>query len=391
MSLVVSSLSMGKNANVNQQQPLSATVNAQTSITGIGRTGCEHCIMQIETGLCWLIAFSVIAASLCQAQADQNSTEGANAGPVYMRQQEAEAGDSEAQNDLGLLAQYKHEYREAFHWFQLAANQGLSKAQVNLGFFYDMGLGVEKDFEQAAYWYDLAAAQGDPYGEFDLAMSYLHGEGVEQDLTLARKWFSSAIKHGDGGRSLNGMGLTYDNGPQRGRDYAEALRWYMKAAEAGDGDAQYNICRIRSQGLGVPADYSEAVKWCSKAADGGDEFGQLGMGRIYENGTGVPPDLAKAAEWYRKSAEQGNPAAQLSLGAMYSDGRGVRRDLVKAYMWIAVAASGKHPDALAALDAVTDKMNNRQISAAQALALKWTQEHPRDPEKSLDHIEYNPQ
>jgi hypothetical protein len=39
MSLVVSSLSMGKNANVNQQQPLSATVNAQTSVTGIGRTG----------------------------------------------------------------------------------------------------------------------------------------------------------------------------------------------------------------------------------------------------------------------------------------------------------------------------------------------------------------
>ena len=33
------SLSMGKNANVNQQQPLSATVNAQTSVTGIGRTG----------------------------------------------------------------------------------------------------------------------------------------------------------------------------------------------------------------------------------------------------------------------------------------------------------------------------------------------------------------
>jgi len=103
--------------------------------------------MQLETRLSWLIAFSVIAASLCQPQADKNSTEGANAGPVYMRQQEAEAGDREAQNDLGLLAQYKHDYRGAFHWFQLAANQGLSKAQVNLGFFYDMGLGVEKDFE----------------------------------------------------------------------------------------------------------------------------------------------------------------------------------------------------------------------------------------------------
>lgn len=347
--------------------------------------------MRVQTRLFWLIALSVIAASLCQAQAVENPTESANSGPVYMRQQEAEAGDREGQNDLGLLAQYKHDYRGAFHWFQLAANQGLSKAQVNLGFFYDMGLGVEKDFEKAVYWYGLAAAQGDPDGDFDLAMCYLHGEGVEKDLTLARKWFSSALKHGDGGRSLNGMALTYDDGPQSGRDYAEALRWYLRAADAGDVDAQYNICRITSQGLGVPADYSEALKWCSKAADSGDEFGQLGMGLIYENGTGVPQDFAKAAEWYRKSAEQGNPAAQLSLGAMYSDGRGVRRDLVQAYMWIAVAGTGKHPDALAALEAVTDKMNNRQISAAQALALKWTQEHPRDPEKSLDHIEYKPQ
>jgi TPR repeat protein len=105
----------------------------------------------------------------------------------------------------------------------------------------------------------------------------------------------------------------------------------------------------------------------------------------------VEPDLAKAAEWYGKSAEQGNPAAELSLGAMYSDGRGVQRDLVKAYMWLAVAGSGKHPDAQGALETLTNNMNKRQISAAQALALKWMQEHPRDPEKSLDHIIYEPE
>jgi uncharacterized protein len=105
----------------------------------------------------------------------------------------------------------------------------------------------------------------------------------------------------------------------------------------------------------------------------------------------VIADLAKAFHWYLKSAEQGNPAAQLSLGVMYSDGIGVQRDLVKAYMWVAVAGSGKHPDAQVALETLTDNMNERQISAGQALALKWTREHPRDPEKSLDHIEYKPE
>ena len=301
-------------------------------------------------------------------------------------QNRADAGDREAQNELGNIAQGNHEYLEAFKWFRLAANQGVSDAQVGLGFLYDMGLGTEKDYEQAAYWYRLAAAQRNPEGEYDLAMCYLHGEGVEHDQTLARKWFSLALKHGDGGRSANGMGLTYEDGSQK--NYAEAFRWYKKGAEMDFGEAQFNVCRMTAQGLGIPPDYPEAIKWCSKLADSGDPWGQFGMGRIYENGTGVPPNLVKAFQWYLKSAEQGNPAAQLSVGVMYADGIGVQPDLVKAYMWLAVAGSGKHPDAQVALETLTSNMSDQQISVGQSLARKWTKEHPRDPEKNLDHIGY---
>ena len=344
--------------------------------------------MRIGARLCWLLVFPILGASVCRAQNTETSSDGTTVATQPSLQQKAEAGDREAQNQFGMIAQDKHDYAGAFKWFKLAANQGLSGAQVGIGFLYENGLGTEKDMSQAAHWFGLAAAQGDPDGEFDLAMCYLHGEGVEQDQTLVRKWFSSALKHGDGGRSLNGIGLTYEDGQ---KDYAEAFRWYLKAAEMGFGEAQYNVCRMAAEGVGTPADYQEAIKWCSKLADSGDEWGQFGMGRIYENGTGVEPNLAKAAEWYGKSAEQGNPAAELSLGAMYSDGRGVERDLVKAYMWLAVAGSGKHPDAQGALETLTNNMNKRQISAAQALALKWMQEHPRDPEKSLDHIIYEPE
>jgi uncharacterized protein len=258
--------------------------------------------MRVETRLSWLIVSSIIAASLCCAQEHGSGLDDATALTEPSLQQKADAGDREAQNQLGIIAQDNHDYGGAFKWFQLAANQGLSGAQVGLGFLYDMGLGIEKDIDQSAHWYGLAAAQGNPHGEFGLAICYLHGEGVEQDQILARKWFSSALKHGDGGRSLNGIGLTYDDGSRR--DYTEAFRWYMKAAEVGYGEAKYNLCRMAAQGLGTAADYPEAVKWCLKAAESGDEWGQFGMGRINEDGTGVPPDLAKAAEWYRKSAER---------------------------------------------------------------------------------------
>jgi TPR repeat protein len=75
---------------------------------------------------------------------------------------------------------------------------------------------------------------------------------------------------------------------------------------------------------------------------------------------------------------------------MYSEGRGTKRDLVKAYMWAAVAGSGQHPEAKEYLESLTPKMTEHQISHAQALALDWLKQHPRDPEKSLDHVHYKP-
>ena len=155
--------------------------------------------MRTGTRVCWLIVIFVIAASLCQAQADESSPVDTNVGTELTLQQRADAGDSKAQNDLGMMAQDNHDYRGALKWFQRAANEGLSGAEVGLGFLYNMGLGTEQDFSQAAHWYGLAAAQGNPDGEFDLGMCYLHGEGVEQDQTLARKWFSLALRHGEVG------------------------------------------------------------------------------------------------------------------------------------------------------------------------------------------------
>ena len=43
------------------------------------------------------------------------------------------------------------------------------------------------------------------------------------------------------------------------------------------------------------------------------------------------------------------------------------------------------------VESLTPKMTKKQISEAQALALNWLKQHPRDPEKSLDHIYYKPE
>src|SRR5262249_604501 len=52
------------------------------------------------------------------------------------------------------------DYPLAIEWIRKAAEQGLPGAQVNLGYCYEKGRGVEKDLAQAKLWYEKAADQG---------------------------------------------------------------------------------------------------------------------------------------------------------------------------------------------------------------------------------------
>ncbi|HSY91525.1 MAG TPA: tetratricopeptide repeat protein [Candidatus Binatus sp.] len=338
---------------------------------------------------CWTVAVLFLGAAVCGAQVVESNPGEASVGLAQSLHQKAEAGDSGAQYELGLYAKQRGDYQEAFNWFQLAAKQGLNGAQVDLAYLYVTGFGTAKDLEQAVHWYGLAAAQGNPNGEYSLGICYLHGEGIAQNSELARKWISLAFRHGDGARSLNATGLTYEIGPDR--DLGEALKWYEKAAEMGYSEAQFNVCRLTAQGLVSPADYKASTDWCSTLAERGDPWGEYGLARMFVAGVGMQPDLKKAAEWYKKSAEQGNPAAQFELAALYSQGKGVQKNLPEAYKWATIAGAKKHPEARDFMESLTAQMTKTQISSAQSLALKWTQEHPLDPESSqtLDHIVYD--
>lgn len=304
--------------------------------------------------------------------------------------QRAQAGDAEAQNELGRLLQDDQKYGEAVKWFRRAAKQGLSDAQVNMGFFYTYGLGVEKDFKEAFRWYALAAAQGDSYGEVSLGTCYLNGDGVPRDWTAAMKWFLRSFNHGneaeDAGMAANGIGLIYEMRPHKDEkaDSVEAFRWYLKGAELGLSVAKANTCRVAAQGLGgmAPA-YQEALKWCLQLAESDDNdnvYGQTGMGNLYEDGHGVPQDFKIAADWYKRAAEHGDTEAQVKLATLYLHGQGLDRDLVQGYVWAKIADSLKDPLAMELMRTLSAEMSPAQLSAAEELATKWINEHPRDPE-----------
>lgn len=50
---------------------------------------------------------------------------------------------------------------EAFHWAKKAAEQKFVKAEYAVAYFYEMGIGIEKNLENAMKWYKIAADHGD--------------------------------------------------------------------------------------------------------------------------------------------------------------------------------------------------------------------------------------
>jgi uncharacterized protein len=207
--------------------------------------------------------------------------------------------------------------------YKSLAARGNALAQDNIGWMFENGLGVAKDYAAATKWYGLAAAQGNVYAQTRLGQLYEHGDGVP-------------------------------------KDYAEALKWYRLAAEQGYAVAQTNLGWMYQHGDGVSKDYNEAIKWYLLAAAQGDASGQTSLGWMYQNGQGVSKDYDEAIKWYRLAAAQGDASAQNTLGAMYAFGEGVPKDRVLSYMWLTIGKGN--------LDLVALQMTFTQIALAQKMA-----------------------
>ena len=88
------------------------------------------------------------------------------------------------------------DFTKAVYWYKKAAEQGDTKAQLNLAVMFRYGTGVTEDFTQAVYWYKKAAEQGDTKAQLSLAEMYASGDGVPENFVLAYKWGNLASARG---------------------------------------------------------------------------------------------------------------------------------------------------------------------------------------------------
>jgi TPR repeat protein len=88
--------------------------------------------------------------------------------------------------------------RQALQLFQRCADAGLVGCMLNLGYFYDVGIGTRSDKVMAMHWYKRAYRTGDAAAASNIAVLYKE-QGKSR---LAFGWHARSAALGDGDSSL---------------------------------------------------------------------------------------------------------------------------------------------------------------------------------------------
>ena len=120
--------------------------------------------------------------------------EAMSAADVLSLRKDAERGDADAQWFLGYCYEkgkgVAKDYTEAVKWYRKSAEQGYAEAQFDLGLCYAQGLGVPKDDVIAYMWYNLGAASGDEGAKHnrDTLEKKMTAEKIAEAQRLSREW-----------------------------------------------------------------------------------------------------------------------------------------------------------------------------------------------------------
>ena len=166
----------------------------------------------------------------------------------------------------------KGDYATAIPIYHSLSEKGDVSAQMRLGFFYESGAGLQRDWVESAKWFSKAADAGDESAVFVLSFLgryWRHREGASAP-PIIYELVERVAKSGFAVAQFSLGVMNYPIGDSSfdaaNANLAQALVWYRRAAEQGDIGAQVALGFAYTQGIGVVQDYIEADKWFHIAA-----------------------------------------------------------------------------------------------------------------------------
>ena len=224
----------------------------------------------------------------------------------YLRQA-AERDSIQAQYLLGSYYWKHQDYAKSVHWLTLAAGNGMTPAQEQLGYLYANGLGVEQNEDTAIEWYEKASLRGSSSARYQLAVLLSHkadradriSELVSDLAELARTGDLSAIKK-----------LYYLYAGSRSPELQSGAEEYLqKILDSKNMELITQIAKERFSGsVNLYADKDLAFRLMNYAAM-----------------SGYTPAQIQLADWYR-------------AGEIQNEMNSEENNSMNAYIWYSIAA-----------------------------------------------------
>ena len=275
---------------------------------------------------------------------------------------EYENGDSaQLLAELYAFSIEKCNYKKAFEYATIAAEDDEKGGYLVLGSLYLNGWGVEKDINLALDNYKMAAALGDETAMNQIGIIFMDSEDFEANPEQSFYWFNEASKKGSDVGMFN-LGYCYKNGFGIEADVEQAAEWFKKAAELGYLDAMVELGEYYQETL---VDFNKAKMWYLKAAELGNAEAQNKLAVLYAD---IENDYQEAVKWYKKAMEQDNPWAYRNYAFCLWNGNGVEENKEKAMEMMQRAISLGHPDAENELNEMQQSLANNSENFKSAVS-----------------------
>jgi TPR repeat protein len=168
-------------------------------------------------------------------------------------------------------AEARGDFAAAVLLYRSLAEKGNVGAQKRLGYLYEIGAGVERDWLKAAEWYSKAADAGDDgaaaalgfIGRNWVRMNPGGNQAIYALVEKAAKMGNPRAQFSLGLMNYRIGDLSFD---ATSGNLDEALIWYRRAAEQGDVDSEIVLALAYAKGIGVAQSEVEAYKWYDLAA-----------------------------------------------------------------------------------------------------------------------------
>ncbi|MDR1777800.1 MAG: sel1 repeat family protein [Desulfovibrio sp.] len=211
----------------------------------------------------------------------------ASASPAATKDAPSKARGTAAE---ALSAHERGDFVKARDIWQKLAEAGDSQAMNNLGVLYDQGKGLEQDTGRAVYWFEKAARAGHSAGMCNYGRMLESGRGVAENPQEAAFWFDKAAREGQAEAQYN-LGRLYEQGRGVEQDDKAAAVWYSRAAAQQQVEALARLGHMHRMGQGVPKDVSRATLLLYAAAMNGHARAIQELEELFKEGAKRPPAM----------------------------------------------------------------------------------------------------